>query len=190
MLLATPNDTKALFRRSQALKELGRLEESLLEARKLITIDPKNKDGIELIQSLTRLVQDRKNEQQSTKSQVKKMLEVADKDKGENKKNVISIIRFPRYCSFLGTNRSMIEMVKALNNLIVLSREEAGCDEIIASGGISELLDLLKKEAGDKFTVLTISRILASLCKNSFKRVRFCSNLWSWSVGYIVIVVV
>lgn len=59
VLLAVPDDTKALFRRSQALKELGRLEEALMEAKKLITIDPKNRDGIELIQSLTRLVQDK-----------------------------------------------------------------------------------------------------------------------------------
>lgn len=59
VLLAVPSDTKALYRRSLALKELGRLEESLLEAKKLITIDPKNRDAIELIQSLTRLIQDK-----------------------------------------------------------------------------------------------------------------------------------
>lgn len=59
VLLAVPNDTKALFRRSQSLKELGRLEEALIEAKKLITFDPKNRDGIDLIQSLTRLIQDK-----------------------------------------------------------------------------------------------------------------------------------
>lgn len=88
VLLAVPNDTKALFRRSQALKELGRLEEALLGAKKLITIDPKNKDAIELIQSLTRLVQEKRNEQESTKSQVAKMLSLSGQEKGENKKTV------------------------------------------------------------------------------------------------------
>lgn len=63
-----------------------------------------------------------------------------------------------------------------MNNLIVLSREEAGCDQIIASGGIKELLDILSKEASDKPTVLSVARIFASLCKNSFKRVKYLIN--------------
>jgi hypothetical protein len=57
--MAFPNDTKALFRRSQAYKELNRLEESLNDAKRLISIEPKNKECIELIQSLTRLIQEK-----------------------------------------------------------------------------------------------------------------------------------
>ena len=36
--------------------------------------------------------------------------------------------------------------VTALNNLIVLAREDAGAWEILSSGGIKKLLDIMKAE--------------------------------------------
>lgn len=56
--------------------------------------------------------------------------------------------------------------------MIVLSREEAGCDQIIANGGLQVLVDLLNKDSNDTATILSVTRVFASLCKNSFKRVR------------------
>ena len=88
VLLATPDDTKALFRRSQAYKELNKLEESLQDVRRLIKIDPKNKPALELIQVLTRLYQDKLNEQHSTKNKVKSMIDFADGETGEKKLTV------------------------------------------------------------------------------------------------------
>ncbi len=56
---AAPDDTKALFRRTQALQGLNRLDDSLRDAKRLLNIDPKNKQFIEYIQKLTRVIQDK-----------------------------------------------------------------------------------------------------------------------------------
>lgn len=74
------------------------------------------------------------------------MIDLAKSEKGENK-------------------------LSALNNLIVLAREEAGSNEIMAIEGIKYLLEILKQEEKNEEVVLAIARIFASLCKNSFKRV-------------------
>jgi hypothetical protein len=63
--------------------------------------------------------------------------------------------------------------VTALNNLIVLAREDAGAWEILSSGGIKKLLDIMKEEKDSDEIKLGASRIFASLCKSSFKRVKF-----------------
>ncbi len=60
---------------------------------------------------------------------------------------------------------------KALNNLIVLARENDGANEIIASNGLSVLSKLV--DASQTEIKLAITRILASLSKNSLKRVSF-----------------
>ena len=59
MLLAVPDDTKALFRRSQAYKQLNRLDDASKDARRLVAIEPKNKQFIDYIQSLNRTIQDK-----------------------------------------------------------------------------------------------------------------------------------
>lgn len=150
VILANADDTKALFRRSQALKELNRFDESLRDAKRLIQIEPKNNQFIQYIQSLTRLIQDKTNEQRSTKSQVKSMLDYT-------------------------TNSDREKKLASLNNLIVLSREDAGCNEIIFSDGLKHLCDLYKNEK-DEEVILSIARIFASLVKNSFKRAKIVYN--------------
>ena len=62
--------------------------------------------------------------------------------------------------------------VTALNNLIVLAREDAGAWEILSSGGIKQLLEIMKADKENDEIKLGASRIFASLCKGSFKRVR------------------
>ena len=59
----------------------------------------------------------------------------------------------------------------ALNNLIVLAREDSGACEILSAGGINSLLELMKTEKDNDEVKLGASRIFASLCKASFKRV-------------------
>jgi tetratricopeptide (TPR) repeat protein len=93
VLTAVPDDPKALFRRAQANKELNKLDEALKDARRLVSIDPKNKQFIDFIQVLTKVIQDRTTEQRSTKTQVKNMIDYASKENGENKINV-SLIFF------------------------------------------------------------------------------------------------
>ncbi len=57
-----------------------------------------------------------------------------------------------------------------------MSKEDAGCNEIIASGGIKKLLELLKQNVADDEIKLAIARIFASMCKNSFKRAKIVFN--------------
>lgn len=90
VLLAVPDDTKALFRRSQAYKELEKYDEALKDAKRLIAIDSKNKESIDLIQMLNKLIIQKTQEQQSTKTQAKNMLELARDEKGEKKLTVIN----------------------------------------------------------------------------------------------------
>lgn len=150
ILRAVPDDIKALFRRSQAYKELKRFEDSLMDAKRLLSIDPVNKPCLELMQTLTKMLQDKANEQRSTKSQVKNMLELTKNEKGEKK-------------------------TTALNNLIVLSREEAGSNEILASNGLDTLREILKQPDCNTEIKLGVTRIFSSLCKGSFSRVSFNS---------------
>ena len=60
---------------------------------------------------------------------------------------------------------------QAANNLIVLAREEAGANRIIASDGIPKLISLLDTSK-DKDLQLTALRVLACLANNSRQRVR------------------
>ncbi|RMZ96061.1 hypothetical protein BpHYR1_001189 [Brachionus plicatilis] len=150
VLLAIPDDTKALYRRSLALKELNLLDESLRDVKRSLNIEPKNKDCINLIQSLSKLFQDKTNEQKSTKTQVAKMFELAKTGTGDNRLN-------------------------SLNNLIVLSREDSGCNEILSINGIQNLIEIKNCDSSEEVT-LSITRILASLCKNSFARAKIVFN--------------
>lgn len=146
VLLGIPEDTKALYRRSLALKELNRLDESLRDAKRSLNIDPKNRECIDLIQTLGKLIQNKADEQRSTKTQVSKMIELAKTETGENKLN-------------------------ALNNLIVLSREDSGSYEILSICGVQKLIEIKNSDPSEEVT-LAITRILASLCKNSFARAK------------------
>ena len=150
VLLAIPEDTKALYRRSVALKELSRLDESLKDAKRSLNIDPKNQECINLIRTLGKMIQDKADEQRSTKTQVSKMIDLAKTETGENKLN-------------------------ALNNLIVLSREDSACYEILSVCGVQKLIEIKNSDPNEEVT-LAITRILACLCKNSFPRAKIVFN--------------
>lgn len=150
ILHAIPEDTKALYRRSQGYQGLQKFAEALRDAQLLVKIEPKNNTFIDYIQKLNRKIQDVAQEQQSTKSQTKKMLELA-------------------------VDKTLETKVTALNNLIVLTREDAGSQAIIASGGLQTMVELLTTEQKPEVT-LAVARILASLCKNSAKRSKTVFN--------------
>lgn len=151
VLRATPSETKALYRRSQAYQGLNKYAEALQDAKLLLSIEPNNKIFIEYIQKLNNKIQDIAKEQQSTKSQTKKMLENANHENNETR-------------------------VAALNNLIVLAREDAGSNAIIASGGLDIFVDILQKDIKKLDVILAVARVLASLCKNSMRRSKTVFN--------------
>jgi hypothetical protein len=64
---------------------------------------------------------------------------------------------------------------KALNNLLVISREEAGAEGIITyDPDLRHLNEFIQKT--ERTTVLGAIRILASLVKNSYRRVKNMQN--------------
>jgi tetratricopeptide (TPR) repeat protein len=118
ILHAIPEDTKALYRRSQAYQSLGKYAEALRDAQLLLRLENNNMTFVEYIQRLNGKIQDVAHEQQSTKSQTAKMLELA-------------------------VDAALETKVTALNNLIVLTREDAGCQAIVAAGGLPTMVTLL-----------------------------------------------
>lgn len=178
VLASLSNDAKALFRRSQAYKELNKLEDAMLDARRLMQMEPKNPAFIQHIQLLTKFIQIKSNEMRSTRCQAQSMLETVSKEMASNTTPTTTT-----------TTVEIEEKLTALNNLIVLSREDAGAKEILAAGGLKTLLALLKKY--DKSTVghdhddhdhqnhqvkLAITRIIASMVKGSFSRAKQVFN--------------
>jgi hypothetical protein len=131
----------------QANMELEKFDEAMRDAKRLISIDPKNKESIDIMQALNKLVLQKQTEQRSTKSQAKTMLELARDERGEKQKT-------------------------ALNNLIVLAKEDSGSNEILALKGLYILREVLNQDMNNEDNVLAIARIFSTLVKNSFKRVK------------------
>jgi hypothetical protein len=54
-----PTDLKALFRRSQASKALNKYDEALIDAKRLVSYEPKNETFIDHMKSMVITVQSR-----------------------------------------------------------------------------------------------------------------------------------
>lgn len=148
VLHANPIDIKALYRRSQAYQASKKYAEALTDAKLIMSLEPTNKTFIEYIQKLNRTIEDVARDQRSTSTQTKKMLDHALDEKHETR-------------------------LSALNNLIVLAREDSGCNALIFSGGLETIVKILESptdQAKDDI-ILSVTRILSTLCKNSMKRV-------------------
>jgi len=59
-----------------------------------------------------------------------------------------------------------------LNNLLVISREDAGAEGILAfDRDLRQIMDFIQKN--ERVTILGTIRVLASIARNSYKRVKF-----------------
>ncbi|XP_013379041.1 protein unc-45 homolog B [Lingula anatina] len=140
-----PNDPKALFRRCQCYENLGKIEDAYKDAKQLLYVEPKNKAIQPVLRKLNALLQDKLKEQNSTDNKVTQMFKLAfgegdDKEKRE----------------------------QAINNLIVLAREEAGAGRIMQSGAVTNLNKLL--DSSNPVIVVGSLRLLACLAKENRKR--------------------
>lgn len=138
-----PNDPKALFRRSQALENLERFEEAYRDARQILNDDPNNKTVQPLLERLYKIVQERAKQNAQISTKVESMTKIAfditaDKEKRET----------------------------AMNNIMVLARENAGSDLIIKTGVVQQLRRLVKVEKNGEIFIAAI-RILGELCKHN-----------------------
>ncbi|KAK0044889.1 protein unc-45 B [Biomphalaria pfeifferi] len=141
----SPNDPKALFRRCQAYEQLGRAEDAFKDAILLLKVDPQNKAALPLFNKLNTVVQEKAKQQNSTSNKVSQMFNIAFDSTGDHQKRL-----------------------QGLNNLIVLSREDAGASLILKHGGLNKLKQLLNER--DTEIQQSAVRVLATLAKGSKSR--------------------
>ncbi|PIO25521.1 hypothetical protein AB205_0135100, partial [Aquarana catesbeiana] len=133
-------DVKALFRRSQALEKLGRIDQAILDLRRCLTLEPKNKVFLEAVRNLGVQAQEKAQLMSSTDSRVDQMFRILlDPDEKDVEKQQ-----------------------KAAQNLVVLAREDAGAEKIFQSDGVRLLVRLLDTKKVDM--MLAALRTLVGLC--------------------------
>uniref|UniRef100_A0A4X2LFH7 Protein unc-45 homolog B n=1 Tax=Vombatus ursinus TaxID=29139 RepID=A0A4X2LFH7_VOMUR len=133
------SDIKALFRRCQALEQLGKLDQAFKDVQRCATLEPKNRNFQETLRRLNSSIHEKLHVQFSTDSRVQKMFEILLDENSETEKRE-----------------------KAANNLIVLGREDAGAEKIFQNNGVAlilQLLDTKKPELG-----LAAIRTLSGMC--------------------------
>ncbi|CAF0892146.1 unnamed protein product [Didymodactylos carnosus] len=142
-----PADTKSLFRRANAFERMGKLNEAISDAQRLVSINKNqdNKQTNDLLRKLTETVYSKHSEQNLTLGQVRQMFEAVS-----------------------GVSSSA-DQLAALNNLIVLSREESGTEAIVKFD--TDLKNIVKFiQSSDRTIVLSTVRLLSSIVKRSYAR--------------------
>ncbi|XP_022901032.2 protein unc-45 homolog B [Onthophagus taurus] len=144
----TPNDPKALFRKVQALENLQRFEEAYKDARQILVIEPGNKFIQPVLERLHHIVQERMQLNAQISTKIDAMKNILFDVSGDKEKREV-----------------------AVNNLLVLARENAGAEFILSSEIVVELKKLLKVEKNKEISVAVI-RIIGELCKSSPERTK------------------
>lgn len=132
-------DVKALYRRCQALEKLGKLDMAFKDVQRCATIEPKNKTFLETLRRLGADIQAKLKTTFSTDSRVQNMFDILFDEEMETEKRE-----------------------KAANNLIVLSREDAGAERIFQNNGVQLLLNMI--ETGKPEMILASVRTLSGMC--------------------------
>ena len=118
-----PRDVKALYRLAQALEGKKQYSEAMKNIKNLLSIEPKNKEAIELAQRLIVLVNEHSEKSQSTDYLVNEMFQALENKETPKDKKIL-----------------------AAKNFAILSRENAGAVRIMKSDGIQQLLVFLDSD--------------------------------------------
>ncbi|XP_008335077.1 protein unc-45 homolog B [Cynoglossus semilaevis] len=145
-------DIKALYRRCQALEKLGKLDMAFKDVQRCATLEPKNKTFLETLRRLGAEIQAKLKTTFSTDSRVQNMFDILLSDEMEKDKRE-----------------------KAANNLIVLSREDAGAERIFQNNGVPLLLNMI--ETGKPEMILAAIRTLSGMCTGHKARAMAVMNL-------------
>uniref|UniRef100_A0A8D2AY38 Protein unc-45 homolog A n=1 Tax=Sciurus vulgaris TaxID=55149 RepID=A0A8D2AY38_SCIVU len=139
-------DVKALYRRSQALEKLGRLDQAVLDLQRCVSLEPKNKVFQEALRNIGGQIQEKVRYMSSTDAKVEQMFRILldPEEKGTEKKQ------------------------KASQNLVVLAREDAGAEKIFRSNGVQLLQRLL--DTGETDLMLAALRTLVGICSEHQSR--------------------
>lgn len=143
-----PEDPKALFRRSQALENLERFEEAYRDAKTIFTVEPSNKAVQPVLARLHAIVQERARENAQTSNKVEQMFKLA-----------------------FGLDEDIEKREKAMGNLIVLAKENAGADIMLKTGVVHKIQQLLKVEKNHDIFVNAV-RVISQLCKHNIERTK------------------
>uniref|UniRef100_UPI0037E82B4C protein unc-45 homolog B n=1 Tax=Semicossyphus pulcher TaxID=241346 RepID=UPI0037E82B4C len=145
-------DIKALYRRCQALEKLGKLDMAFKDVQRCATLEPKNKTFLETLRRLGADIQAKLKTTFSTDSRVQNMFDILlDEEMDKDKKE------------------------KAANNLIVLSREDAGAERIFQNNGVSLLLTMI--ETGKPEMILAAVRTMSGMCTGHKARAMAIVNM-------------
>lgn len=123
-LKISPSDAKTLYRHAQALEGKGNLSEALRQLKKLLAVDSKNKEAVEMARRLTATLKLQSEKMQSTDGVVEGM-----------------------FAALNSKDTSLNGRIQAAKNLAILSREPAGASRIFQSEGVSKLMPLLNNES-------------------------------------------
>ncbi|XP_053573687.1 protein unc-45 homolog A [Bombina bombina] len=133
-------DVKALFRRSQALEKLGQLDQAILDLKRCLSLEPKNKVFQEAVRNLGVRAQEKVRLMSSTDSRVEQMFQILlDPEEKDTEKQQ-----------------------KAAQNLIVLAREDAGAQKIFQSDGVRLLQRMMETKKADM--MVAAMRTFVGLC--------------------------
>ncbi|XP_055382848.1 protein unc-45 homolog B [Condylostylus longicornis] len=144
----TPNDPKALFRRSQAYESLQKYEEAYKDAVDLWKADPNNKSVQPMLKKLHAIVQDRATENAKTSTKVKKMCEIA-----------------------FDLNSPVDKRKSAMNNILVLAREPVGAECLEKEGIVPKIAALTKTEKCEEIYLNAI-RTISEICNKNIPRTK------------------
>uniref|UniRef100_A0A673BZ95 UNC-45/Cro1/She4 central domain-containing protein n=1 Tax=Sphaeramia orbicularis TaxID=375764 RepID=A0A673BZ95_9TELE len=134
-----PGDVKARFRRAQAFQKLGRLDQAFLDAQRCAQLEPKNKAFQDLLRQLGAQIQQKSVQLNSTDARVQQMFTLLADGSAKDS-----------------------DRQKAAQNLVVLSREDAGAEQIFRNDGVKLVQKLLQSKQEE--IVLSALRTLVGLC--------------------------
>ncbi|XP_049580592.1 protein unc-45 homolog A isoform X2 [Syngnathus scovelli] len=134
-----PSDVKARFRRAQAFQKLGRFDQAFVDAQTCAQLEPKNKAFQDLLRQLGAEIQQKSLQLNSTDARVQQMFSL-----------------------LVDTSVKDSDRQKAAQNLVVLSREDAGAEQIFRNDGVKLIDQLLHSKQED--VVLSALRTLVGLC--------------------------
>ena len=118
------SDTKALYRYAQALEGMGKEAESLVQLKKLLSIDPRNKDANEMARQLMVSLKKQSEQFRSTDSLVEEM-----------------------YKTLSDPQAPLERRVQSAKNMAILSREEGGAQQLFQAGGVARLIPYLESDS-------------------------------------------
>ena len=146
----SPGDVKAIYRHAQALEGRGDIPEALRMVKKLLGLEPKNREGLEMARRLAASIKQQSDRLQSTDGIMGEM-----------------------FAALASSDTPIKGRIQATKNLAILSREPGGSGRIFQAGGVSKMITLLSDNSPE--IVHHSLQCLVGLC--SGHKVRSCSIL-------------